>query len=69
MAAHPSVYVKTRAQEFDPTAGGRPRVLLTLSLAGTERAEVEAGLERCMRDLLAALEEVGATIQTGLWPG
>lgn len=56
--AHPQVYVKSRAQSYDPQQERWPRVLVTLSMNGSRRQEVEAALEACLQDLLRHLQEV-----------
>ncbi len=52
-ARHPAVYVKSHARRLPPATG--PRVRVTLSLAGPGPAEVAAGLEAALAELLAAL--------------
>lgn len=68
VAAHPEVYVKSRAQHYEPGAGRKARVLVTMSLSGENRGWVEEKLAQCLRDLLAALSEVEAETET-LQPG
>lgn len=53
-AAHPKVYVKSRAKAYGPNV----RLKVTLSLAGRERLQVEEAIERALADLRAALGEV-----------
>jgi nicotinamide-nucleotide amidase len=52
-AAHPQVYVKSRAKVYGPNV----RLKVTFSLAGSERAEVEEMVGRALDDLRAALDE------------
>ena len=63
VASHPKVYVKSRAQHYDPRASRRARVLITMSLSGEDREWVEDELAQCLGDLLGALAEVDVEIE------
>ncbi|MDY7039554.1 MAG: molybdopterin-binding protein [Chloroflexota bacterium] len=52
-AAHPEVYVKSRAKAYGPNV----RLKVTFSLAGRERVQVEGGVARALDDLRTALGE------------
>lgn len=55
---HPAVYVKSRAEHFGPDV----RLRVTLSLAGSDRKEVEAAVDRAMADLRQSLAGLGITL-------
>ncbi|MCR4407736.1 MAG: molybdopterin-binding protein [Anaerolineae bacterium] len=57
-AAHPEVYVKSRAKAYGPNV----RLKVTFSLAGRERAKVEEAVERAVADLRVALDEARIAI-------
>lgn len=59
--SHPEVYVKSHARRIDPRS--RLHVRLTLSLAGKDEAEVQAGLEAALEDLQGLLAEAGVPIE------
>jgi molybdenum cofactor synthesis domain-containing protein len=59
--AHPDVYVKSRAQDYDPDIG--IKLLVTLSMTGPDQGEVEAALQATLGDLKAVLAEVGITVE------
>ncbi|MCD6554647.1 MAG: competence/damage-inducible protein A [Anaerolineae bacterium] len=52
-AAHPEVYVKSRAKAYGPGV----RLKVTFSMAGRERSEVEEAVARALDDLRTALDE------------
>ncbi|RLC99178.1 MAG: competence/damage-inducible protein A [Chloroflexi bacterium] len=52
-AAHPEVYVKSRAKAYGPGV----RLKVTFSLSGRERAQVEGVVARALGDLQTALDE------------
>lgn len=57
-AAHPQVYVKSRAKAYGPNV----RLKVTLSLAGREQMEVEKAVERALGALRVALDEAQIAI-------
>lgn len=60
VSAYPQVYVKSRAQGFDPKTG--VHVLITLSATATSASEVQADLQAALETLEQALEEAGAEV-------
>lgn len=69
VAAHPRVYIKSHAQRL-PRSSGPLRVRITLSLAGRTPAEVQAGLEAALGELLAALGKAGIEVaEVARWQG
>ncbi len=61
--AHPDVYIKSHARHFDPAGGGRPHVLITLSLAGQDPQQVAAELAVCRRELEEALRAMTGAVK------
>jgi molybdenum cofactor synthesis domain-containing protein len=61
VTAHPEVYVKSRAQDYDPDLG--IKLLVTFSTTGSEQEEVEAALQATLADLTSVLDEVGITVE------
>lgn len=59
-AAHPNVYIKSRATPF----GARVRLRITLSLAGTHRTQVEAHLKVALDDLRKGLDAIGIPVES-----
>jgi len=59
--AHPDVYVKSHARRIDPRS--RLHVRITLSLGGRDQAEVQAGLEAALEELLRLLAEAGIPVE------
>ena len=57
-AAHPQVYVKSRARRFGPQV----RLRITLSASGAEQETVRARLGEARRSLIEALTEAGISI-------
>lgn len=55
---HPSVYVKSRAKRFGPDV----KLRVTLSLAGGDREEVKAAIERALADLRESLARLGIAV-------
>jgi len=57
-AAHPGVYVKSRAKAYGPGV----RLKVTFSLAGRERSQVEQAVSQALDDLRASLDEAGIAV-------
>ena len=55
---NPSVYIKSLAKRFGP----RRRLRVIFSMAGSDRAEVEAALDRALAEFKRALADVGLSI-------
>ena len=58
VAAHPEVYIKSRARRYGPEV----EILITLSSAGDGRERVEGNLDGALQDLTTALAEAGFDI-------
>lgn len=59
VAAHPEVYIKSRARRYGPEV----EILITLSSADNGRERVEGNLDRALEDLIAALGAAGIGVQ------
>ena len=59
VAAHPEVYIKSRARRY----GAEVRILITLSLAGEERGAVERSLAAALESLSRSLPAAGFEIE------
>jgi len=58
VAAHPEVYIKSRARRYGPEV----EILITLSSAGDGRERVEGNLDHALEDLTTALAGAGFDI-------
>ena len=59
VAAHPKVYIKSRARRYGPEV----RILLTLSAAGDARDEVERRIQSALDGLIAVLATAGFEVE------
>lgn len=57
---HPEVYIKSHVKAFGT---GKPEIRVTFSMAGESAAEVEAGLDRALRDFEETLHEAGFSVR------
>ncbi len=57
-ARHPDVYIKSHVQAFGE-GGGRAKIPVTFSMAGSTREEVEAGIEDAIEDFGETLNAAG----------